>query len=211
MKKIGDTSYKETAFGIIPPSKLIPLEIEGTKKAWDFIITESKKGRISLTIDFLLKLHQIGYGWIFPDIAGQFRKIDVKVSEHIPPKFYQVREMMAEFIKDLKIRLIHLPSTFDLKYINDLCELLAWAHHRFLWIHPFQDYNGRISRLLNNVILLNLNLPPIELKVETPTGRKTYVQALQKADNGSYRDLKKIIKSAIEESLKEVEKTLIKS
>ena len=50
-----------------------------------------------------------------------------------------------------------------------------------------------------------------ELKVETPTGRKTYIHALQKADNGSYRDLEKIIKSAIEESLKEVEKTLIKS
>lgn len=208
MKKIGETSYKETAFGIIPRSKLIPLEIEGTKKAWDFIIDKSKIGEISITVDFLLELHKIGYGWIFPDIAGRFRKIDVKVSEHIPPKFYQVREVMAGFTADLKIRSKHLPSTFDLKYINNLCELLAWAHHRFLWIHPFQDYNGRISRLLNNVILLNLNLPPIELKVETKVGRKKYIQALQKADNGGYHDLEKIIQSAIEESFEEVERTL---
>ena len=30
-KRPGETSYKETAFGIIPRSKLIPLEIEGIK------------------------------------------------------------------------------------------------------------------------------------------------------------------------------------
>jgi hypothetical protein len=36
-KRIGETSYKETAFGIIPRSQLIPLEIEGIKRAWDFV------------------------------------------------------------------------------------------------------------------------------------------------------------------------------
>jgi hypothetical protein len=60
---------------------------------------------------------------------------------------------------------------------------------------------------LNNVILLNLNLPPIELKVETPAGRKKYVRALQNADQGNYFALEKIIKAAVEESIKAIEKT----
>lgn len=33
-KKNGETSYKQTAFCIIPRSKLIPFEIEGIKKLW---------------------------------------------------------------------------------------------------------------------------------------------------------------------------------
>lgn len=42
-KKIVETSYKETTFGIIPRSKLTPLEIEGIKRAWDFILKKSSK------------------------------------------------------------------------------------------------------------------------------------------------------------------------
>ena len=62
------------------------------------------------------------------------------------------------------------------------------------------DYNGRIARLLVNIILLNLNLPPIELKVESSAGRKKYVQALKEADEGNFKNLEKIISSAIRES-----------
>lgn len=62
------------------------------------------------------------------------------------------------------------------------------------------DYNGRIGRLLINMILLNLDLPPIELKIETKSGRTKYVKALNSADKGYYDDLKKIITSALEEA-----------
>jgi len=78
--------------------------------------------------------------------------------------------------------------------------LLAWAHHRFLWIHPFQDYNGRIGRLLINIILLDLALPAIELKVETTTNRKRYIKALQAADQGDLKLLEKLIEQALQEA-----------
>ncbi|EKD79686.1 MAG: hypothetical protein ACD_41C00001G0001 [uncultured bacterium] len=78
--------------------------------------------------------------------------------------------------------------------------MLAWAHHRFLWIHPFQDYNGRIGRLLINIILLDLALPAIELKVETTTNRKRYIKALQAADQGDLKLLEKLIEQALQEA-----------
>ncbi|MDP3900604.1 MAG: Fic family protein [bacterium] len=83
---------------------------------------------------------------------------------------------------------------------------MALSHDQnlFLWIHPFQDYNGRIGRLLINIILLNLNLPPIELKVETTAGRKNYIKALQLADDHNYTKLNNILKSAIDEMAKEL-------
>lgn len=203
-KRLGETSHKQTAFGIIPRSKLIPLEIEGIKRAWDFVLRQSEKRKIPITPEFIKKLHQIGFGWIFPDSGGKFRKIDVRVSKHIPSKFFLVPQLISDFTKDLEIRTKHLPKIEDSNFFEELIALLSWAHHRFLWVHPFQDYNGRIGRLLINIILLNLDLPPIELKVETKAGRKKYIEALQAADDGNCRKLEKIIRSALEEAIEEV-------
>ncbi|MFA6525872.1 MAG: Fic family protein [Candidatus Buchananbacteria bacterium] len=204
-KRKGETSYKETAFGIIPRSKLIPLEIEGIKKAWDFVLKKRAKEKLPLTLNFIKKIHQVGFGWIFSELGGKFRNVDVTVSRHIPPKFYLVPQEMDNFMKDLQVRIKHLPKIENEKFLNELIFLLAWSHHKFLWIHPFQDYNGRIGRLLINVILLNLNLPPIELKAETMAGRKKYIKALQLADNLDYRELEDIIQLAIDEMAKELD------
>lgn len=204
VKRKGETSYKETAFGIIPRSKLIPLEIEGIKKAWDFVLKKRRKRRLPLTAKFIKETHKVAFGWIFPDLGGSYRKIEVKVSKHTPPKFYLIPQLMEGFTKDLQTRIKHLPKIEDEVFLEKLIELLAWAHHRFLWIHPFWDYNGRIARLLNNLILLNLDLPPIELEVETVSKRKTYVGALQQADNFDYHQLEKIIQSAISEAVAEL-------
>lgn len=198
-----ETSYKETTLGIIGRSKLIPLEIKGIKKAWDFALKENTKGKIAITPAFLQKVHQVGFGWIFPDRMGKFRTVDVIVSDHKPPRAYLVPQMMKIFCDDLKVRFQYTPNIEDKNFLKKLSELLVWAHHQFLWIHPFTDYNGRIGRLLINIILLNLNLPPIELKVETTKGRSKYVKALKEADKGYYNLLEKIIELAIKESAKE--------
>ena len=101
----GETSYKETAFGIIPRSKLIPLEIEGVKKAWDFIVSKSKRNEVRLTPSFFKQIHRKGFGRIFPKMGGCFRTIEVRVSDHRPPESYRVPAMILDFTKDLKIRL----------------------------------------------------------------------------------------------------------
>lgn len=60
-KRKGETSYKETAFGVIPRSKLIPLEIEGIKKAWNFVLKCESKQKILFTPTFLKELHYVGF------------------------------------------------------------------------------------------------------------------------------------------------------
>lgn len=200
-KRIGETSYKETSFGIIPRSKLILLEIEGIKRAWDFVLQRNKSKSLLLTTSFLKKIHNIGFGWIFPDFGGKFRIVEVTASGHIPPKYYLVPQLMEDLTRDLKIRLKYLSKMKGDEFLDVLIETLAWAHHRFLWIHPFRDYNGRVGRLLINMILLRFQFPPIELKVETLSRRKKYIQALQKADLGDYTSLQKMIREALEEAV----------
>lgn len=165
-----------------------------------------QKGKIIITPNFIKKAHQVGFGWIFPKTAGKFRQIEVTVSNHTPPKFYLVPQLILDFCRDLGTRLKHLPTIEEPNFLNKLTESLAWAQHRFLWIHPFQDYNGRIGRLLTNIILLNLNLPPIELQVETKSGRQKYVRALQMANEGDLKKFKKLIEAAVREAGKSLSK-----
>lgn len=75
---------------------------------------------------------------------------------------------------------------------GDLLAHLAFIHHEFLLIHPFDDGNGRVARLLLNFVLLKLGYPPLVIKTQD---KKIYLEALHRADT-SERDL-----SALEEFL----------
>lgn len=75
-KPQGATSYKETVFGVIPRSKVLKLEVEGTKKGLEYLSDTVKKDKnILITPEFICRLHHVSFGWIFPDWAGNYRKI----------------------------------------------------------------------------------------------------------------------------------------
>jgi len=60
-------------------------------------------------------------------------------------------------------------------------QLAAEFHYRFVCIHPFDDGNGRVARLLMSYILLRNGYPPVIVKSED---KENYLTALQKADSG---------------------------
>lgn len=61
--------------------------------------------------------------------------------------------------------------------------LAAKLHYEFVLIHPFDDGNGRVSRLLMNYHLLRSGLAPIIIK---SADKQNYLRALNKADSGDF-------------------------
>jgi len=64
--------------------------------------------------------------------------------------------------------------------------LSAWFHHAFTIIHPFQDGNGRMARLLSSLIWIKEGLFPLTVK---RTDKSAYIRALEKADAGTPSEL----------------------
>jgi Fic family protein len=62
-------------------------------------------------------------------------------------------------------------------------QLAAKIHYDFVRIHPFDDSNGRTSRLLMNYVLLRHGFPPVIIK---SADKKNYLTALNKADTGDF-------------------------
>jgi Fic family protein len=127
----------------------------------------------------VLTLHQI----IMKDVmnekeAGRYRKGEVRIagSKHVPPPAYDVPMLMEELLKTVNDN----PDDYT------TVELAAYVLHRFVYIHPFQDGNGRISRLLANLVLMRKRyFPVIILKLD----RAKYLKCLERADRGDYHPL----------------------
>lgn len=124
-------------------------------------------------------LHQILMkGTIEERYIGRYRtgQIGIRGSKHIPPPAYEVPSLMAEFVKMVS------DNPRDLTTV----ELAAVALHRLVYIHPFEDGNGRMSRLLANLILLRKRYPPV---IILNADRRRYLNYLAKADGGDYGPL----------------------
>jgi len=78
--------------------------------------------------------------------------------------------------------------------------LAAEFHHRFVSIHPFDDGNGRMSRLLMNLILMRHGYPITVIKADDTT-RNRYLAALSAADADDPEPFLRFIIENVEASL----------
>lgn len=141
------------------------LEAKSGEKALECV--KEYKGRLNQT--FLLKLHEIYFRDSYPQIAGAYKTMENRVEgstfETTPPELVPA-DMKSYFKEYLAVK----------KKLHPL-ELAAWAHWKLVRIHPFQDGNGRVARLVMNFVLHKNGYPMIDIKTKD---KKTYFGALEK-------------------------------
>lgn len=138
----------------------------------------------------ILEVHSLVLDKIAKDISGRYRTGDVRIqgANFIPPDALIIDELMDDLIswyntEGQKLHPIIRVSVF---------------HHRFVWIHPFFDGNGRTARLIFNLLLMSTGFPPaIILKVD----RKKYYNSLNASNLGDYHKFFLLVAQAAERSL----------
>lgn len=190
------TRFLESSLGIKSHAELAPHLAKGVERVMAALIQLSPEDLI-VTPELICKLHKDAFGELFPLWAGRYRDRDVIVGGHTAPPYYEVPGLIMQYCHDLEARLNHLPSMPSVS--NVLIETLAFAEGRFLSIHPFLDFNGRVARMFLFALLLRLDLPPVELvpAEDNKKGRAEYLTALSRADKMDWQPLKEIWKKRL--------------
>lgn len=154
------------------------------------LVEELVRQEASISEFIIKQLHQLVLKNIRDREAGAYRGINVFLqgSAHVPP----MNSLVPGLMKDL----------IDWYEQNDDLHPIVKAaafHHRFVYIHPFVDGNGRTARLLMNLILMQHGYPPAVIRQQD---RVQYYEALRSADeSGSIEPLVLLIAEAAERML----------
>jgi cell filamentation protein len=135
-----------------------------------------------LDISLILEIHRTAFSELY-SWAGKWRSIEVQVGKLSPPHPSQVPVLMYQFADDINYRLKR----------QEIAELLTYLHHRFVWIHPLNNGNGRTARLLLNAAAMLKGFEPIKLYHREGAARAKYIEALRNADQGDMSALTALI------------------
>lgn len=166
------------------------LEVTNHVEALDYIKSLVGKKRQGITEQDILEIHRIILNKIEEATAGRYRTQHARLtgSDVVLPNPVKVPELIEEFIK-------WLVSEIE----DHIVKIAADAHYKLVSIHPFSDGNGRTSRLLMNLLLMQEGYPPAIIHKED---RLAYINSLEKAQKGgSLDDFYSLIYEAVDRSL----------
>lgn len=123
---------------------------------------------------------------------GSFREHDIEAfpAGMQPPAWTDVPPLIRDWITDAQ----------RLRTVDEvtITEALAGLHARFEQIHPFLDGNGRAGRLVLNLLLVRLGIPPA---IIYKRDRSRYLETLRRADRGDTGPLGEFLARAVLDNL----------
>ncbi len=159
-------------------------EIANVEQAMTYIEEQIDSGS-DISHHFIRELHQLAVENLTDEgdrTPGAYRtwEVEINKSNHLPPERHLVQGYMDELIEFMN-------HEDNKKY--DLIKI-AIIHHRFTWIHPFGNGNGRVVRLLTYALLIKYGFRVKDGQLLNPTAvfcndREKYYEYLSIADEGS--------------------------
>ncbi|XP_049618921.1 protein adenylyltransferase FICD [Syngnathus scovelli] len=179
----------ETRYAVPGKSLQEQNEAIGVDAAMKYINTTLLSRMGTIRVSDILEIHKRVLGYVDPVEGGRLRTNQVFVGHHIPPHPQDLQRHMQELVQWL--------NSDEALQLHPV-EYAALAHYKLVYVHPFVDGNGRTSRLLMNLVLMQARYPPITIRKEQ---RAEYYTALDTANEGDVRPFIRFIAKCTEITL----------
>ncbi|MCD4813943.1 Fic family protein [bacterium] len=144
----------------------------------------------------ICNMHKMWLGSIYL-WAGKYRSVNLTKNTFAFASVRLIPKLMQEFEEEILKK--YTPCNYNEK--DKVAEALAIVHVELVLIHPFREGNGRLARLLADLMAMQANLPPLVFR-KLSQNKPRYHRAIQAGLDRNYKPMKKLFVMIIEDSLR---------
>lgn len=144
-----------------------------------------------LSINLLKEWHHQWLGNVY-DWAGNVRNVNISKGGFMFASAAQLPRLLSQFEKQYLHRLTPCADMND----EQLTEAIAVIHVEFILIHPFREGNGRLSRLIADVMAVQAGHDPLDYQ-SWEENKMQYIAAIHNGLVGDYEPMKLWVKRGL--------------
>jgi len=174
------------------PDEMDEAELVLLEKLYEAVLIDDLPMR-PITVKDLVTWHRQWLGNVYA-WAGELRSINTSKGGFMFAAAAQIQRLLAEFERDCLAR--YTPAASD--DLAALAEAIAVTHAELILIHPFVEGNGRLARLLADVMVVQAGREPLDYST-WDADRERYFAAIRAAVGRDYREMQRLVMQALGE------------
>jgi len=175
---------------ITDPALINEAELALLLQLYEFVMREQFPKRRLNAAD-LIEWHRLWLGNLYI-WAGQERSVNIAKGDFHFAAAAQISRLLAEFERDCLHRYTPCEGMTD----DALAEAIAVCHVELILIHPFREGNGRLSRLLADVMAVQAGREPLDYS-RWDADKTAYFAAIQRGMSRDYVPMGELVSVAL--------------
>jgi len=176
--------------GLTSEEEINEVEVQLLEQLYvEVLITQQPDSRLS--ISDLKHWHRLWLGNVY-DWAGQERSVNMGKGGFLFAPAAQIPRLLAQFEKDCLHRWTPCHGLHD----EQLVEAIAITHVELILIHPFREGNGRLSRLLADVMMAQAGKEPLDYST-WDANKDAYISAIHQGMQSNYQPIQHLVQQAM--------------
>lgn len=176
--------------GIVDPQEMDDAELYLLSQLYTALLRDDFPDH-RLTAADLKHWHRRWLGNVY-DWASEERSVNMAKGEFHFAAAAHIPRLLAEFERDCLARFTPCHDLDDIA----LVDAIAITHVEFILIHPFREGNGRLGRLLADVMTMQARRSPLDYSL-WDENRDAYFAAIQAGMDCDYEPMKKLVSGAL--------------
>ena len=176
--------------GITDVQEMNDLELYLLEQLYEVVLSEVETDQV-ITVADVFEWHRKWLGNVY-EWAGKERSVNIAKGDF----HFAAAGRIPYLLKELDNKYLSQYTPCDRMDVKQLIGAIAIVQAEFILVHPFREGNGRIARLLSNVMALQANKPEMDF-TSWDRNRDDYFLAIQVAMDRNYEPLKGFVRQAL--------------